>query len=649
MPKAKKPAKKAAKKVAAKDRAAQNAAALAALETMRDQIPWAFAENGKGDFMPEAILPVLRGLNVAPDRGARYRFDWGGSQDAFKAMYAPVAAALAPRRDLSRNFDGTRNIFIRGDNLEALKILRKAYAGRVKMIYIDPPYNTGGDFVYRDDFRDPMNQYLRETGQVDASGKPVRAAARVEERKVNGRKHSNWMSMMFPRLFTAREFLSKDGVIFISIDDNEVHHLRMLMNIIFGETNFVSQFVWRKKYGGGKGAKHIVDLHEYIVCYAKDMAQLSELRLPRTERQKEIFRLEDEHVESRGRHYTRPLKSGLASRPTLTYPIRCPDGSFVETQWICSESEYLRLLAEGRIVFKKLRSGNYNVYKKFYEFDNGDAVLPESIIYDLAYNQNGKEEIKRLFGVKEGRDVPFENAKPVDLLKHLIAMSTYESKDGIILDFFAGSATTAHAVMQMNYDDGGRRQCISVQLPEPTPEKSAARKTGFPTIADIGMERMRRAGDQIQKSDNGKMLAAEVDTGFRVFELSESVFRPWRGTEKASVESWTAEQKSALALLPKKVDAEALIAELMLEEGYPLTSPMEELKAGRNRVWRITHSDPALAEEGMMLHVCLDADVEEDLHLRLGLCSCSRLVIRGKSLTDSQAMTMGIHCSVRLI
>ena len=637
-----------AKKSGQNTRAAQGEAALAALEKMRDQIPWAFAENG--EFKPEEVLSVLRGMNVASaDRGARYRFDWAGSQYAFAALHLPPVAALAPRRDLSRNFDDTRNIFIRGDNLEAMKIIRNGFAGRVKMIYIDPPYNTGGDFVYKDNFRDPMAQYLRETGQVDETGKVLRAAVRAIERKVNGRKHSNWLSMMLPRLFIAREFLSNDGVMFVSIDDNEVHHLRLLMNILFGENNFIAQFVWRKKYGGGKGAKNIVDMHDYILCYAKDVERLPGLRLPRTQQQKAAFHLEDEHVESRGKHYTRPLKSGLAPRPTLVYQIRCPDGSFVETQWICAEAEYQRLLAEGRIVFKKLRSGTYNVYKKFYEFDNGDAVLPESIIYDLAYNQNGKEEIKALFGVKEGREVPFENAKPVKLLKHLIAMSTCENKDGIIFDFFAGSATTAHAVMELNAEDGGERQCISMQLPEPTPEKSEARKAGFLTVADIGMERLRRAGEKIQKSENGKMLPTAVDSGFRVFELSQSAFRPWRGTEKLSVDNWTEEQKLALESLPKKTDAESLIYELMAEEGYPLTSLVEELKAGRNRVWRITDPDQALAEEGKILHVCLDAQVADDLHLRLGLRRGSRLVVRDKSLTDSQAMTLGIHCRVRLI
>ena len=659
-----------AKKSGQKNRAAQGEAALAALEKMRDQIPWAFAENG--EFKPEEVLSVLRGMNVdSADRGARYRFDWAGSHDAFAALHLPPVAALAPRRDLSRNFDDTRNIFIRGDNLESMKIIRDGFAGRVKMIYIDPPYNTGGDFVYKDNFRDPMAQYLRETGQVDESGKAVRAAARKEERKANGRKHSNWMSMMFPRLFIAREFLSDDGVIFISIDDNEVHHLRMLMNILFGESNFVGLITVNSNPRGSQASKLLASVHEYVMVFCKNHQAVDIRGYVKTESDEGEYEFVDEDgrryrllgLRQRGGawkkeqreklHY--PIyvnsKNGEVSlEKTRLHTIKCipkrPTGEL--GRWTWSPDKIRK--NPGMIVGKSVRrngSTAWDIFRKdYFVGESGDpkSSKPKTIWDDKEINyQNGRQEVKSLF---DGGDL-FDFPKPMHLIRKCVGM--IDCRDGIVMDFFAGSATLAHAVMQMNAEDGGARQCISVQLPEPTPEKSEARKAGFLTIADIGMERLRRAGEKIEKSENGKMLSTAVDSGFRVFELSQSAFRLWRGTEKLSVDNWTEEQRLALESLPKKTDAESLIYELITEEGYPLMSVVEELKVGRNRVWRITDSDRALAEEGKILHVCLDAQVADDLHLRLGLRRGSRLVVRDKSLTDSQAMTLGIHCSVRLI
>ena len=654
-------------------RAAQGEAALAALEKLRGHIPWAFGE--KGEFKPDEVAAALRGMNLhSADRGARYRFDWAGSQNAFAALYAPVAAALAPRRDLSRNFDDTANLFIRGDNLEAMKILRNGCAGRVKMIYIDPPYNTGGDFVYKDNFRDPLVQYLRETGQVDETGKAVRAAARAEERKANGRKHSNWMSMMLPRLFVAREFLSDDGVMFISIDDNEVHHLRMLMNILFGENNFVGNFIVRSNSSGAKFGLTAV-LHEFVLCYAKNRDSVGALSLPLSDKALAEFK---GNGEDGGRYRLIPLlKSGRGwrkqDRPKMHYPLFVnPDNGRVSAvpaegfgvevkpirpttgedgRWTWNQERAKKFCSELLVATAgKSRRGAvvWRVFRKdFLKTKTGEqkkskiaTILDGS---DFFYTK-GDEEIKALLGSGEFFPLP----KPTPLVKHLAMAAT--KRDSIVMDFFAGSGTTAHAIMQLNADDKGARQCISVQLPEPTSEKSAAREAEFFTVADICEKRLRLAGDEVRKSKNGK----EVDTGFRVFELSQSAFRPWRGTElggtdSEAVQKWRAEQKLALETLPQKADAESLIFELMAEEGYPLTSAVEELRAGRNRVWRITHADAALAAEGMILHVCLDAELADDLHLRLGLRRGSRFVVRDRSLSDSQAMTLGIHCSARLI
>jgi len=343
---------------------------------------------------------------------------------------------LVPKKDksLTDKVSLNDNLILHGDNLKVLKALLPTYAGKVKCIYIDPPYNTGNrDFIFNDHYIDKEDAY----------------------------RHSKWLSFMEKRLKLAKSLLKETGLIFISIDDNEVAQLKMLMDStdLFGEKNFIAKLVWRKKYGGGKGARFFVDLHEYILCYAKNINNLEKFTIRRSEKKKEIFNLVDEYVTKRGKYYIRPLKSGLAYRKNLIYPIKCPDGFEIKTQWICSKKTFEKLLKEGRIVLKKLKSGKYNVYKKFYERDFKGEILPDSIIYALAYNQNGKEEIKDIFNVTEGREVPFENAKPSKLIKFLIAVIS-NNKNAVVLDFMAGSGTTGHSILQFNSEDNGSRQFI---------------------------------------------------------------------------------------------------------------------------------------------------------------------------------------------
>lgn len=328
--------------------------------------------------------------------------------------------------------DQPTNIIIEGDNYHALSVLNYTHAGKIDVIYIDPPYNTGNqDFVYNDKIVDNEDCY----------------------------RHSKWLSFMEKRLKLSKDLLAKNGIIFISIDDNEQARLKVLCDEIFGKENFIANLVWRKKYGGGKGSRFFVDMHEYVLCYAKNLATLSGFSLERTEDQTAIFKETDEFITERGKFYIRPLKSGLALRKTLIYDIKCPDGSKVRTQWICAESTFKELLSEGRIVFKKLKNGKYNVYKKFYEKDKGGLVLPESILYDIAYNQNGKEELKAIFNINNGRDIPFNNPKPTRLIKYLLSFIPNNS-ELTILDFFAGSGTTGQAVLELNKSDGGKRQFI---------------------------------------------------------------------------------------------------------------------------------------------------------------------------------------------
>jgi adenine-specific DNA-methyltransferase len=306
-----------------------------------------------------------------------------------------------------------QNLLIKGNNLLALHTLKSRLAGKVKLIYIDPPYNTGNDgFKYNDNFN-----------------------------------HSTWLVFMKNRLEAAREMLRDDGVIFVQCDDNEQAYLKVLMDEIFGRENFISTLVWRKKYGGGKGSRFFVDMHEYINCYSQDNTRLSSFLIDRNESQKDIFKDRDKYYSERGGFYTRPLKSGLAERKTLVYPIECPDGSFIETQWICAETTFKELVKEERVIFKQLKNGSFNVYKKFYERDGGGKVLTESIIYDLAYNQQGKEEIKALFNITEGREVIFEYSKPEKLIQRIIEIST--NKNDIVLDYHLGSGTTAAVAHKM--------------------------------------------------------------------------------------------------------------------------------------------------------------------------------------------------------
>ncbi|WP_104761271.1 site-specific DNA-methyltransferase [Helicobacter cetorum] len=325
------------------------------------------------------------------------------------------------------NEDEINGTLIKSENYQALNSLKNRYQNKIDCIYIDPPYNTqNNEFIYIDRF-----------------------------------KHSTWLSMMANRLELAHSMLNDKGVMFVSIDDNEQAYCKVLMDEIFnggGGDNFVANLIWRKKYGGGKGSRFFVDLHEYILVYAKNINNLQEFYIERNDKQKEIFTETDKYEAERGKFYIRPLKSGLAERKTLIYPIECPDGSVITTQWICAKETFEKMKIEERIVFKKLKNGSYNVYKKFYEKDNNSQVLTESIIYDLAYNQQGKEELKRLFNISEGRETIFENPKPEALIKRILEISTQEND--LVCDFFAGSGTTCAVAHKLN------RKYIGIEMGE---------------------------------------------------------------------------------------------------------------------------------------------------------------------------------------
>lgn len=447
----------------------------------------------------------------------RYRLDWVGKKASLLKANSSINKTLRPCKEESVDFDNTQNLYIEGDNFEVLKLLSESYLNKIKMIYIDPPYNTGKDFVYRDNFTQSKADFEDEIGMRDEEGNKL-----FKNTDSNGRFHSDWLSMMYERLLVARDLLKEDGVIFISIDDNEVHNLRKICDEVFGEGNFISELVWRKKSSGGQHSSNFLDFHEYILVYSKSVADEDDFFISRSDKQLESFKFEDEHVNIRGKYLLSPLKSWLDERKTLVYPITCPDGSETKTQWVCSELTYFQLLKENRIVFKQNSNGAWSIYKKQYSDENGGKVKPQSLILDIAQTQHGKREIKELFDDKDVMSFP----KPLNLLLHFINMINLKHND-IILDFFSGSATTAHAVMQLNAEDGGNRKFIMVQLPEATDEKSEAYKAGYKNICEIGKERIRRAGAKItQEIASAKPRNdGNLDIGFRVLKIDTTNFK----------------------------------------------------------------------------------------------------------------------------
>lgn len=549
------------------------------IEQLKELFPEVFAE-GKINF--DRLQEVL-GNYVVTDED-HYNFTWHGKRAAGRLAQTPSTGTLRPCPQESVDWDKTQNLFIEGDNLEVLKLLQKSYHRQIKMIYIDPPYNTGNDFVYEDDFKDGIKNYLAVTGQLDDEGKK-----KGTNSSAAGRYHTNWLNMMYPRLKLARNLLRDDGVIFISIDDNEKSNLKKLCDDIFGENNFLGELVWKKKYIGGKHANHIVDLHEYILVFSKNVYDLHELLMERPANELEKFSLEDEYVGTRGKHYIRPLKSNLGRRETLIYPIEMPDGTSIETQWMVSKETLGNLIEDGRILFKQKRDGTYNIYRKYYQNDNDGSVKVPSLIEDVS-NADGKVEIKNLFGVSEGREIPFDNPKPTGLLKYLINPSVYD--DSIVLDFFSGSCSTADAVMQINAEKSMKLSYIMVQLPELTPEGSEGKKLGYNNIADISKDRIRLATKKI-KEENPLFSG---DLGFKVFKLDTSNIKTW----EAGFDTLKDDLIAAADYIKQDRSSDDIVFELLLKYGLDLTVPIETRMIAGKKVYSIGLG---------ALVVCLDNEV----------------------------------------
>jgi adenine-specific DNA-methyltransferase len=490
-----------------------------------------------------------------------YHLNWPGKRQALLTANAPIAKTLRPCRDESVNFDTTENLFIEGDNLDALKLLQETYLGKVKMIYIDPPYNTGKDFIYSDNFAESTEEYLLNSGQKDEEGNRL-----VANKDSNGRFHSDWLSMMYSRLKLARNLLKDDGVIFISIDDRESGNVRKLCDEVFGGNNFVANVIWEKKYSPQNDAKWFSDNHDHIFVYSKEKEFWRPVLLPRSEKADSRYKNPDN--DPRG-----PWKPTDFSRKALLehtiYDITLPSGRVVPPpngrSWLKDKIGLNELIEDNRIYFGPNGDSVPSVKRFLSDVKDGTTPLTIWKYSDVGHNQTATKELKTLFETVS----LFSSPKPVTLLKRVCYLAT--SKDDIILDFFAGSATTAHAVMQLNAEDNGKRKFIMIQLQETCGEKSEAFKAGYKTIAEISKERIRRAGKKIKEKN--ATTVSDLDTGFRVLKVDSSNMADVYFTPDAV-------EQDLLSLSTENIKddrtCEDLLFQVLLDWGVDLTLPITQ-------------------------------------------------------------------------
>lgn len=566
------------------------------LNKLKSVLPELFSE----DQLDWEKLKAHLGDNIVI-ANERYTLNWAGKSDAFKALQQPTIATLKPAPEESINFDTTGNVFIEGENLEVLKVLQKSYYGKVKCIIIDPPYNTGNDsFIYPDSFKENKADYEKRIGDKDEDGYLMKEGYFRKNSKDSGHFHSNWLSMMYPRLFLAKNLMRDDGVIFIHIDDNEVHNLRLVMNEIFGEENFVAQIVWQKKYAVANDDDGISATHDYILVFQKSPGFRRKL-LPRTDKQ--LSRYQNPDSDPRGEWSSSEYVSSKSKteRPTLWYPIKhpktnedvWPDENAV---WRYSKDKHEKMVAENRLYWGPDQSYKKPRLKRFLS-EIQEGVVPSTWwpFDEVGHNDEGQKETAELMGKKI-----FNTPKPVRLIKKIISIATEKDSDDLIMDFFSGSGTTAHAVLEMNGEEGGNRKFILAQLPELCDESSEAYQAGFKTIADISKERIRRVIHKIQKEKSKKPDLFEndkLDLGFKVFKLGSSNFKIWRGItfrKKGENLNLAAEPEGnynceteqeydlieQLEMFTNPVKAgsekENMLYELLLKAGYALTEKIEK-------------------------------------------------------------------------
>ena len=531
-------------------------------------------------------LRQLLGDDAVEDAPEAYEFNWVGKQAARAEVLRPINKTLRPVKEDSVDWDTTQNLYIEGDNLEVLKLLQKSYLSKVKMIYIDPPYNTGNDFVYHDDFARSQAEEDLFAGNVDELGNRF-----IKNTNSNGRYHSDWCSMIYSRLMVARSLLTEDGVIYISINDTEQKNLRNICDEVFGGSNFVADLIWANKEGGGSSDSKLFRIkNEHIICYAKNKELVEIKGTPITNADR--YKGKDEYYQERGPYYLQKLGMGsIQYSASLDYRILCPDGTYTTPMennngkkacWRWSRDKFYKNSSLGFVDIKKDPNGVWIVYTKQYmNCDTEGNIIertqrPMGIIEEYSSTQAAK--------MLKSMEIPFDYSKPIDLLKYLIDRQA--NKDLVVLDFFSGSSSTAHAVMQLNAEDGGNRKFIMVQLPEETTEDSEAYKAGYKNICEIGKERIRRAGKKIK--EESPLTTQDLDTGFRVFRVDESNFEDVERTPK----EYNQDQLD-LFLNNVKSDRDELdlLFGCMLDWGVQLSLPMTTEEVDGKMIYTVNDGD----------------------------------------------------------
>lgn len=556
----------------------------------------------------------------------RYQFTWPDKKKSVVLANQPIAKTLRLDREKSVGKDGTpgsidtENIYIEGDNLEALKLLQETYLGKVKMIYIDPPYNTGNDFIYEDDFSQNADDYLGNSGQFDEEGNRL-----VQNTESNGRFHTDWLNMIYPRLRLAKDLLADDGVIFISIDDGENGNLRKACNEIFGEHNFLANLIWEKKYTVANDALFFSDNHDHILCYVKNVSSFIIGKLPRTDEMNAAYKNPDNHPKGPWKATPLHAKSGSANSATFSYTFKNgvvftpPAGTFSRYS-----AETLRKFDENDEIWFGKDGTSIPSRKTFLCDLKNKGIVPRTIIPFTTggHNHEAVEEVKNLL-----QDNVFTNPKPVKLLKYLLTVGNCK-ENSIILDFFSGSATTAHAIMQLNAEDGGHRKFIMVQLPEQTDAKSEAYKAGYKTICEIGEKRIRRAGKKI--NEESPLTTTDLDIGFRVFKVDSSnmedvYYRP-ADYNQGQMELFADNIK------PDRTP-EDLLFQVMLDLGILLSSDIQETEIAGKKVFSVA--------DGYLI-ACFDKDVTEETVKAIAQKQPVYAVFRDSSMaSDSVATNFG--------
>jgi len=551
----------------------------------------------------------------------RYQFTWPDKKKSILLANAPISKTLRPCKEESVGKDGTpggwdsENLYIEGDNLEVLKLLQETYLGKIKMIYIDPPYNTGSDFVYEDDFAQSADEYLANSGQFDKEGNRL-----VKNMDSNGRFHTDWLNMIYPRLKLAKDLLTDDGVIFISIDENEIENMKKVAGEVFGFQNFVGAVIWERAFAPKNDAKYFSDSHDYIVVYAKNLLEFKIGKLPRTEEANSRYKNHDN--DPRG-----PWTSGDLSVKTYNkntdYPIETPSGRIVNPPngacWRVSKDRFEELVKDDRIYFGE--SGENVPRLKRFLSEIQDGMTPTTLwkYEEVGHNQEGRQELKKLFDDRGFFDGP----KPTRLLNRVLTIANTNEND-IILDFFSGSATTAHSIMQLNAEKNGNRKFIMVQLPEEIDEKSEAYKAGYHNICEIGKDRIRRAGKKIK--DESPLTTQDLDVGFRVLKCDTSNMKDvYYNPSEYSISLFDTLEDN----IKEDRTAEDLLFQVMLDLGILLSSKIEETEIAGKKVFSV---------EDNYLMACFDENVTEEVITAIAKQEPYYFVMRDSSMaSDSVA------------